>query len=80
MIKIRLTKIESGADNRFPPSSSGISVNGATWEGEQSPMTPEPIIGRPFFISNYKTSYVQEILSENTFRTLNSTYKWEIIQ
>lgn len=80
MQKIRLTKIKMDADNRFPPTSRGQALAGESWEGEQSPITPEPIVGRPFFISNYKTSYVQEIVSKNIFKTLNSTYKWEKIK
>ena len=79
MQKIRLTKLRILEDNRFPPTSRGVSGAGATWDGEQSPITPEPVVGRPFFISTYKTSLVQEILSDNTFRTLNSKYKWEKI-
>jgi hypothetical protein len=78
-MKIRLTKMKIVADNRFPPTSRGQSLAGETWEGEQSPITPEPMIGRPFFISTYKTSFVQKILSANTFETLNSIYKWEKI-
>ncbi len=79
MAKIRLTKVEIGDDNRFPPNSRGIYTPGSSWEGEQSPITPHPIIGRPFFISTFKTSLVQEIVDANTFKTLNSTYRWEII-
>lgn len=79
MKKIKLTKIELGDDNRFPPTSKGISAPGTFWVGAQSPMTPKPVVGKAFFISTYKTSLVQEIINENTFKTLNSTYKWEII-
>lgn len=76
---IKLTKMEVGEDNRFPPSSEGIATPGQSWQGEQSPVTPEPIVGKSFFISTYRTSLVQEILTKNTFRTLNSVYKWEIV-
>ncbi len=79
-MKIKLTKLKMGADNRFPPTSAGIPLAGASWEGEQSAECPEPVVGRPFIISTFKTSLVQEILSDNTFSTMNSVYKWEVIQ
>lgn len=78
-MKIRVTKLQMGSDNRFPPTSEGIPLSGSSWEGEQSTETPKPEVGKPFFISTFKTSLVQEILSDNTFRTMNSVYKWEII-
>jgi hypothetical protein len=48
-------------------------------EGDQSPLTPIPVVGKPFIISTYRTSLVQKILSPNTFQALNSVYAWEII-
>ena len=39
----------------------------------------EPSVGKPYWISNFKTTNVTKILSENTFETLNSVYKWEVI-
>lgn len=80
MQKIKLTKMQIVADDRFPPTSQGQTMPGESWEGEESPITPKPIIGRPFFISTYKTSLVQEIISENMFKTMNSIYKWEKIK
>jgi hypothetical protein len=60
--RIRLTKLEMGTDNRFLPPSYGIPTVGSVWEGEQSQVTPQPIVGKPFLISTYKTSLVQKIL------------------
>lgn len=38
----------------------------------------EPEVGKSFIIGPYwATSAVQEIIDENTFRTLNSIYRWE---
>jgi len=39
----------------------------------------EPVVGEAFWVGNHwRTSPVVEILSENTFRTFNSIYKWTI--
>ena len=43
----------------------------------------KPIVGERFTLMDlshwFSTSLVQEIVDENTFKTLNSIYKWEII-
>ncbi len=79
MTKIRITKLSSDQDNRFPPTSAGISTQ-TIWEGEHLPeFWPKPEVGRVFQISTYRTSTIQEIVSDSIFKTLNSTYKWEII-
>ena len=40
----------------------------------------EPTVGEKFWCGhNWRTSIVQEIIDENTFRTLNSIYTWEYI-
>ena len=38
-----------------------------------------PTVGRCFYLDNYKTSEVKEVLSNNQFRTCNSIYKYEKI-
>ncbi|MCG9971019.1 hypothetical protein [Christiangramia crocea] len=39
-----------------------------------------PTVGERFWISlSWSTSGVQEIIDENTFKTYNSIYHWEII-
>lgn len=44
---------------------------------------PQPVIGERFTIADFNkwfsTSPVQEIVDNNTFKTLNSIYHWEII-
>ncbi len=40
----------------------------------------DPVIGQRFWVGEWSTSGVQEILSPNTFRTYNSIYKWEILE
>lgn len=83
MKKIRITKIEIGEDNRFPPTSEGITMPGQFWDGiiEIDSFFPQiPTQGRPFVISTYRTSLVQQVLPNNIFKTMNSTYKWEEIK
>lgn len=41
----------------------------------------DPKVGQSFEIGGYwSTSTVTEILSDNTFKTRNSIYKWEVIE
>lgn len=71
--KIILTKLKE-ADNPYHPNNIEI---GYVKEGE---FYKEPKVGESFLIlPNWATSTVQEILSPNTFRTMNSIYKWEVI-
>ena len=40
-----------------------------------------PTVGERFYISPFwSTSGVQEVIDDNTFRTYNSIYHWEIIK
>jgi len=39
-----------------------------------------PKIGEYFFLGIFRTDKVQKILSEDTFQTLNSVYKWTIMK
>ena len=77
MKTVILKKIEE-AENPVHPNNKKI---GSVREGEY---ISDPIAGKEFYIGHgfrsYKTSTVQEILSENTFRTYNSIYKWEIVE
>ncbi len=79
-MKIKLTKTKqfsNDGDSIFG-INVGSSVIGNTLDikGEQG---KKPIVGSPFHLDTYKTSDVQEILSENTFSTINAIYKWETI-
>ena len=77
MKTVILTKLEEAA-NPVHPKNKAV---GTVREGE---FTDKPVVGKEFYIGrgfrSYKTSTVQEILSENTFRTYNSIYKWELIE
>lgn len=40
----------------------------------------KPKVGEPFYVGwDWRTSKVQEIIDDKTFRTFNSIYEWEEI-
>jgi hypothetical protein len=75
---IRLTKLEHGENPKYSADHPrnvkiGFSIDGIMMR----PVT----VGDSFYVGrNWATSVVQEILSENIFKTMNSTYKWEVIK
>ncbi len=71
--QVELTKI-SESDN--PLILNHIKV-GKTVIG--TPVFGKPTVGRCYMLDNYRTSTVQEIIDDNTFRTHNSIYKWREI-
>ncbi len=73
-IKVKLTKLKE-ADNPLHPNDIevGYEKHGIMYE--------EPVVGQHFnLFPNWRTSRVQEIIDENTFRTFNSIYKIEKIE
>ena len=76
-ILIRLTKIREADNPRHPNNIEEGSVIEKTIGRDYF---QKPTIGEAFYFGvTYRTSIVQEVLSSNTFRTLNSVYMWEII-
>lgn len=79
---IKLTKLANGETAKYPDGHSRHIEVGFTYEG----VMPRPVaVGESFYVNypnenHFHTSVVQEILSENTFKTKNSIYKWEIIK
>ena len=72
--QIKLTKL---AEVENPAYANNIPV-GKEVTGQFS---SEPQLGRSFHVGyNYATSIVLEILSEDTFKTRNSVYKWEYLK
>ena len=76
--KVKLTKLDdfyTGDD----PARKALD-NGKSREGITNSI---PVVGKRFYVVGdgkmYSTSPVQEILSEDTFKTYNSIYKWERI-
>lgn len=39
-----------------------------------------PVVGECFRIGYFRTSTVMEIIDANTIKTMNSVYRWEIIE
>lgn len=69
--KIKLTKLKDCEDplyaNHIPSGHEKIGQ-----------MCKEPVVGECFWVGeSYRTSTVQEIIDENTFKTHNSIYKIE---
>jgi hypothetical protein len=70
-MKIRLVKIKE-LENALHPNNIEV---GFTKEGT---LINEPKVGECFYVGfNWRTSTVQEVIDENTFRTYNSIYKIE---
>lgn len=76
-IKIRVTKV---TDEVFKGEHPNKINEGYTVEGEISEL---PLVGFSLYVSHgtrlFATSQITEIIDGNTFKTLNSTYKWEVI-
>ncbi len=70
---VRLTKLTELSDASFP---NNIPVGFV----EEGGFIREPVVGESFWLSYFATSVVTEILSENTFKTRNSVYKWEVLK
>ncbi len=79
---VRLTKLDNAENAKYPAGHPRHIKAGAIFEG----LMLRPVaVGQSFYVdfptakNHAHTSVVQEILSENTFKTKNSIYKWEII-
>jgi hypothetical protein len=70
---IKLTKVKEMEDAYAPHNIEvGREVTGA--------FIIPPTVGEAFWVGNHwRTSTVKEVLPEQTFRTLNSVYKYEFI-
>ena len=75
-MKIRIKKLKEVDDPTHPDN---IEEGFETTRQMQAEYFEGPIVGQRFYVGNFSTSLVQEILTKNTFRTLNSVYEWEII-
>lgn len=71
---IGLLKVEELAEAVHPNNIEvGYDVTGA--------FVKEPKIGEAFWVGlGWRTSKVTEIISEDTFKTLNSTYRWRFLE
>lgn len=73
MKSVRLIKIE---DNTFKGKHPKNILVGFIAEGM---LLQEPLVGYSCCVNDFCTSRVEEIIDDNTFRTLNSVYKIEIL-
>lgn len=80
---VRLTKLDNGESPKYPVGHPRHIEVGRISQG----LMLRPVaVGESFYVdylgmdNHFHTSDVQEILSENTFKTKNSIYKWEIIK
>jgi hypothetical protein len=70
-MKVKLVKIAE-AENPLYPNNI---LPGFVKEGR---FYKHPTEGEPFWVSNYATSTVQEVIGPDTFRTHNSIYRYEL--
>jgi len=79
-MKVQLTKI---SDDKFEGNHPKGIYKGYNVTGD---VKSEPVVGQSFIVRGQTvenwliTSEVTEVFPEtNTFKTLNSTYKWEVL-
>ena len=71
---VRVTKIKDLEDALHPNNIA----EGFTKEGE---FISTPTLGEPLWVGlRWRTSPVKDILPDNTFKTYNSIYKWELVE
>ena len=80
---VRLTKLDNGDNPKYSDGHNRHIKIGFSAEG----LMPRPVrVGESFYVgypndkNHFHTSVVTEILSEDTFKTMNSIYKYEIIR
>lgn len=74
MRKVKITKL---SDDFFEGNHPNHIYEGYTKIGLES---NPPKVGEMYWVNEFHTSLVQEILDENTFKTLYSTYKIEYLE
>ena len=75
-MKVKLTKLRESDDPLHP---GNIPEGYETTRSLPSSLFKPPTVGERFNLQTFSTSGVQEIINDNTFRTYNSIYKWEIV-
>lgn len=73
-IQIKLTKLDELPDAIHQNNiETGYTVTG--------PFYGKPEVGKCFWVGGwFRTSFVKEIIDENTFKTCNSIYRWEEVK
>ena len=75
-MKIKLVKLQEAENPMYPKNIKEGHVE-IREVNEESFKKPE--IGKRFWIGTWSTSQVVEIIDHNTFRTLNSIYRWQYL-
>ena len=76
-MKVKITKIEEREDALHPQN---IPVGKEYIKEFPDALFEEPQVGTCFFLGSFRTSAVQEVIDENTVKTHNSIYRWEILE
>ena len=76
-MRIKITKIEEPKDALHP---NHIEVGNEKVREMPDNMFSKPEVGMCFYAGSLRTSTVQEVIDDNTFRTHNSIYHWEIVE
>lgn len=70
--RMKITKLRDNFEGKHPNQiNEGFIETGVMYE--------KPVVGHSFKLGRLFTSTVTEIIDDNTFKTLNSTYKLEPI-
>lgn len=82
MPRIKLTKmipkeLVGSSENDF---DEGEIIIGNTIEYYVRGLRDHPMVGREFFLDNYKTGIVTEIIADNLFRTKDTIYKYQEVK
>ena len=75
-MKVRIQKLEELPDARYP---NNIPVDYDVIRETPDQYFRPPTVGERFAVGFFISSEVREIISEDTFKTYNSIYKWTII-
>jgi len=74
-MEVKLTKLSEAPQPRHP---NNIEVGFVRVFNVPQDFFRPPTVGERFNLYGFSTSVVQEILDDNTFRTFNSIYKWNV--
>lgn len=75
-MKVRIQKLETLPDATHP---NNIPIGYDVIRSTPDEFFRPPTVGERFNVGFFSSSGVQEILSEDTFKTHSSIYKWTII-
>jgi hypothetical protein len=76
-MKIKIVKLEERKDALHP---NNMEVGFETIKEVPAKWFEKPEVGKCFHLGFFRTSAVQEIIDEQTIKTHNSIYRWEIIE